>query len=229
MTPRDTHLWIKCLLGQENSNYMKPNYNHTKEQSDDNSIKTLEWNEHIQRRPEMYIGQLGDGSDTKDGIYTLLKGILTMAVDEFHYGFGKGITVEVKDNYAIVRDYGRGIPLESVISTTSGLSVGIGANPKVVTIHPVKVTNALSIDFNVASYREGECSWAKYSKGVLLEKGIEKTTEANGTYIKFMPDPEVFAGYAFREGIVKEILQSIARQNEVLSISLNGAIVPDSF
>ena len=208
---------------------MEQNHNPAKGQIDDNSIKVLEWNEHIQRRPEMYIGQLGDGSDPKDGIYTLLKGVLVMAMDEFQMGFGKGISVEVKNDYAVVRDYGRGIPLESVVSATSGISVGIGVNPKEVTVHPVKVTNALSIDFYVASYRDGECSWAKYSKGNLLEKGIEKTAEDNGTYIKFVPDPEVFADYAFREGIVKEILHSIARQNKGLSISLNGTIVLDSF
>ena len=208
---------------------MEQNHKPAKDQLYDNSIKALEWNEHIQRRPEMYIGQLGDGSDPKDGIYTLLKGVLVMTMDEFQMGFGKGFSVEVKNDYAFVRDYGRGIPLESVVSATSGISVGIGANPKEVTVHPVKVTNALSIDFYVASYRYGKCSWAKYSKGNLLEKGIEKTTEDNGTYIKFVPDPEVFADYAFSEGIVKEILHSIARQNKGLSISLNGTIVPDSF
>ena len=208
---------------------MEQNHKPAKEQFDDNSVKTLEWNEHIQRRPEMYIGQLGHGSDPKDGIYTLLKGVLVMAMDEFQMGFGKGFSVEVKNDYAVVRDYGRGIPLESVVSATSGISVGIGVNPKEVTVHPVKVTNALSIDFYVASFRDGEYSWAKYSKGNLLEKGIEKTTEDNGTYIKFVPDPDVFPGCAFQEGIVKEILQSTARQNKGLSISLNGAIVPDSF
>lgn len=208
---------------------MEQNHKPAKDQFDDNSIQTLEWNEHIQRRPEMYIGQLGDGSDPKDGIYTLLKGVLVMAMDEFQMGFGKGFSVEVKNDYAVVMDYGRGIPLESVVSATSGISVGMGANPKGVTIHPVKVTNALSIDFYVASFRDGECSWAKYSKGNLLEKGIEKTTEDNGTYIKFVPDPKVFTGYAFQEAIVKGILQSTARQNKGLSISLNGAIVPDSF
>ncbi len=208
---------------------MEQNHKPAKEQFDDNSIKTLEWNEHIQRRPEMYIGRLGDGSDPKDGIYTLLKGVLVMAMDEFQMGFGKGFSVEIKNDYAVVRDYGRGIPLESVVSATSGISVGIGANPKEVTVHPVKVTNALSIDFYVASYRDGECSWAKYSKGNLLEKGIEKTTEDNGTYIKFVPDPDVFPGSTFQEAIVKDILQSTARQNKGLSISLNGAIVPDSF
>ena len=208
---------------------MEQNHKPAKEQFDDNSIKTLEWNEHIQRRPEMYIGQLGDGSDPKDGIYAMLDGVLVMAVDEFQMGFGKGFSVEVKNDYAVVRDYGRGIPLESVVSATSGISVGIGANPKEVTVHPVKVTNALSIDFYVASYRDGKYSWAKYSKGNLLEKGIEKTTEDNGTYIKFVPDPDVLPGYAYQEGIVKEILHSIARQNKGLSISLNGTIVPDSF
>ena len=208
---------------------MEQKHKHAQEQFDDNSVKTLEWNEHIQRRPEMYIGQLGHGSDPKDGIYTLLKGVLVMAMDEFQMGFGKGFSVEVKNDYAVVRDYGRGIPLESVVSATSGISFGIGVNPKEVTVHPVKVTNALSIDFYVASFRDGECSWAKYSKGNLLEKGIEKTTEDNGTYIKFVPDPDVFPGCAFQEGIVKEILQSTARQNKGLSISLNGAIVPDSF
>lgn len=196
---------------------------------DDNSIKTLEWNEHIQRRPEMYIGQFGDGSDPKDGIYTLLKSAIAMALDEFQMGFCKGFSVEVKDDYAVVRDYGRGIPLDSVVSMTSGVSVGIGANPKDVTIHPVKVTNALSSEFYVASYRDGECSWAKYSKGVLLDQGIEKTTEDNGTFIKFVPDLEVFPWYAFREEIVKEILQTTACQNKGLSISLNGTIVQDSF
>lgn len=190
---------------------MEQNHKPAKDQFDDNSIKVLEWNEHIQRRPEMYIGRLGDGFDPKDGIYAMLDGVLVMAMDEFQMGFGKGFSVEVKNDYAVVRDYGRGIPLESVVSATSGISVGIGANPKEVTVHPVKVTNAISIDFYVASYLDGECSWAKYSKGNLLEKGIEKTAEDNGTYIKFVPDPEVFADYAFRERIVKEILQSIAR------------------
>ena len=208
---------------------MEQNHKPEIDKFDDNSIKVFEWNEHIQRWPEMYIGQLGDGSDPKDGIYTLLKAVLLMAMDEFQMGFGKGFSVEVKKDYAVVRNYGRGIPLESVVPATCGVSVGIGANSKEVTVPPVKVTNALSIDFYVASFRDGECSWAKYSKGNLLEKGIEKTTEDNGTYIKFVPDPDVFAGYAFREDIVKEILQSVARQNKGLSISLNGAIVPDSF
>ena len=200
-----------------------------KSQFDYDSIKSLEWNEHIQMRPEMYLGRLGDGSDPQDGIYAMLDGVLAMAVDEFQMGHGKGLSVEVKADRVAVRDYGRGIPLENVVWATSGISVGIGTKPKDVTIPPVKVANALSIDFYVASFRDGECSWAKYSKGNLLEKGIEKTTEDNGTYIKFVPDPEVFADYAFREGIVKEILHSIARQNKGLSISLNGTIVPDSF
>ena len=173
----------------------------------------------------MYIGQLGDGSDPKDGIYALLKGAFVMALDEFQMGYGKGLSIEVKENYAAVRDYGRGIPLESVVWATSGVSVGMGANPKDVTIHPVKVTNALSIDFYVASYRDGEYSWAKYSKGNLLEKGIEKTTEDNGTYIKFVPDPEVFADYAFRIDTVEAVLQEYASKQNGPLISLNGVLL----
>ena len=208
---------------------MGQNHKPAKDNFDDNSIKTLEWNEHIQRRPEMYIPKIGDGSDPEDGIYTLLKGVLVMAVDEFQIGFGKGFSVEVKDDYVAVRDYGRGIPLESVVSATSGVSVGIGAKPEDVTVHPVKVTNALSVDFYVASYRDGECSWAKYSKGNLLDQGIETTAEDNGTFIKFYPDPDVFAGYVFHEEIVKESLQSIVRQNKGLTLKFNGAIVAGSF
>ena len=204
---------------------MMQNWETVNNQFDNSSIKTLEWNEHIQRRPEMYIGQLGDGSEPKDGIYTLLKGVLVMAMDEFQMGFGKGFSVDVKNDYAVVRDYGRGIPLESVVSAASGISVGIGANPKEVTIHPVKVTNALSIDFYVASYRDGECSWAKYSKGNLLEKGIEKSTEDNGIYIKFVPDPEVFPGYAFRADMVKAVLQEYASKQNGPLISLNGILL----
>ena len=192
---------------------------------DDKSIRALEWNEHIQRRPEMFIGQLGDGSDPKDGIYTMLMGVLVMAVDEFQIGFGKGFSVEVKDDYAAVRDYGRGIPLKSVVSVTSGMTVGIGTNPKEIAVHPIKVTNALSIDFYVASYRDGECSWAKYSKGNLLEEGLDKTTEENGTFIKFMPDPEVFIDYSFRMEIVEGILKEIARDNKGLLISINGVMI----
>lgn len=208
---------------------MEHNNNTSNGSIDGHGIMTLEWNEHIQRRPEMYIPKIGDGSSPEDGIYTLLKGVLVMAVDEFQIGFGKGFSVEVKDDYAVVRDFGRGIPLESVVLATSGVSVGMGARPKDVTVHPVKVANALSVDFYVASYRDGECSWAKYSKGKLLDQGIETTAEDNGTFIKFYPDPDVFTGYVFHEGIVKEILQSIVRQNNGLTIKLNGAIVSESF
>ena len=188
----------------------------------------IDWNEHIQRQPETYIGQLGDGSDPKDGIYTLLKGVLFLAVDEFQKGFGKGITVEVADNYAVVRDFGRGIPLKSVVSATSGITVGIGTNPKEISVHPIKVTNALSIDFYVASYRDGNCSWAKYSKGNLLEERLGTTAENNGTFIKFTPDQDVFGGYFFRKEIVEEILIEIAHNNKGLSLSLNGVAIIDS-
>lgn len=207
---------------------MKHNNNTSNGSIYNQGLIVLEWNEHIQRRPGMYIPKIGDGSNPEDGIYTLLKGVLAGAVDEFPKGYSKGISVELKDGYASVRDYGKGIPLESVVWATSGVSVPMGATKDVI-VPPIKVTNALSFDFYVVSYRDGEYSWAKYSKGYLLDKGEEKTAEDNGTFIKFRPDPDIFVDYAFRERIVKEMLQSIVRQNKGLTVTLNGAIVADFF
>lgn len=194
---------------------------------DADSIRVLEWNEHIRKRPKMYIEQLGDGSDPKDGIYTLLKGVLALVLDECPAEVGKEISIEVREDCASIRDFGRWIPFDQIVPTTSGVPVGMGA--KEVVIQDVKVANALSADFYVASYRNGECSWTQYSKGALLDSGTEQTTETDGTCIKFVPDSDIFPGYAFREEFVKEVLQNIAHQNKGLSISLNGAVVPDSF
>ena len=193
---------------------------------DADSIRVLEWNEHIQKRPKMYIEQLGDGSDPKDGIYTLLKGVLALVLDGRPVEAKNEIKIEVQEDRFGVRDFGRWIPFDQIVSATSGVLVGMGAKEAV--IQDVKVANALSVDFYVASYRNGECSWAQYSKGVLLGSGTEQTTEADGTFILFVPDSDIFPGYAFREEFVKEILQNIAHQNKGFLISLNGAVVPDS-
>lgn len=116
----------------------------------------------------------GRWPDPKDGIYTLLKGAIVRAVDEFQLGYGKGFSVEVSDKYATVRDFGRSIPLENVVSATSGISAGIGANPKEVTVHPVKVTNALSIDFYVASYCDGNVLGRSISREIFSRKESRK-------------------------------------------------------
>ena len=201
----------------------------------DDAIQTLEWNEHIRRRAGMYIGRLGNGDRQGDGIYVLLKEIVDNSIDEFSMGYGKRIDITIEDQTVSVRDYGRGIPLNKVVDATSKLNTGGKFDDtnfkKSVGMNGVgtKAVNAMSVDFYVASYRDGQCSYARFSRGELLESAIVPSNEKNGTYIKFVPDPDVFPGYAFQEGIVKEILQSTARQNKGLSISLNGAIVPDSF
>ena len=114
-----------------------------------NTIQTFEWFEHIRLNPEMYIGRIGDGSDVEDGIYTILKGIIDSSADEFEMGYAKGLEIEISGLTVSLREYGRGIPLESVVFTTSGISVGIGARKDVVTTNGYKVANALSKEFKV--------------------------------------------------------------------------------
>lgn len=153
------------------------------QRSDEEGLQGLNWNEHIQKRPEMYIGQIGDGNKAQDGIYALLRDAIDMSVDEFQRGFCKGISIDANRVSITVREFGRGIPLKDVVHATSGVSVGIGAQSTNLTVHPIKVVNALSNVFNLTSYRDGKCSWVKYSKGVLLSQGVEKTQECNGLLI----------------------------------------------
>lgn len=138
----------------------------------DENIKTMEGMKHIRLRPGMYIGGLGNGTDPRHGIYTILKEVIDNSVDEFTMGFGKNIMVDVDEKTASVRDYGQGIPLGSVIKAVSILNTSgrfddyvyqktIGLNGV-----GIKATNSLSLDFYVASYRNGESSWAKFSQGV---------------------------------------------------------------
>lgn len=156
----------------------------------DDSIRTMEGLKHIRLRPGMYIGALGDGSDPRDGIYTILKEVLDNSVDEFTTGFGKNIIVDVDEKTATVRDFGQGIPLGSVIKAVSTLNTSgrfdDSVYQKTIGLNGVglKATNALSIDFYVASYRDGECSWAKFSRGKLLDSGREASEEKNGVLMR---------------------------------------------
>ncbi|MCI1640721.1 MAG: ATP-binding protein, partial [Bacteroidales bacterium] len=169
----------------------------------DDNIKTLEWNEHIRKRAGMYIGRLGNGDNPGDGIYVLLKEIIDNSVDEFTMGFGKLIKVSIDNLNVSVRDYGRGIPLDSVVKVTSQLNTGGKfddvAFKKSVGLNGVgtKAVNALSSSFYIASFRDGESSWAKYSKGILLDRGKEETSEKDGTYVLFTPDAEMFGDFSF--------------------------------
>ena len=127
----------------------------------------MEWYEHIRLNVEKYIGKIGDGSNPEDGIYTLLKGLIDCSVDEFEKGYTQGIEIEIDSLNVSLREYGRGIPLDSVVNYTSGISVGIGARKDGVTTNGYKVANALSEEFLVNSFRSATRCWAMYSKGVL--------------------------------------------------------------
>lgn len=192
--------------------------------SADNTIQTLEWNEHIRINPEMYIGKIGDGSDAEDGIYNLLKGLIDSSADEFEKGYAKGLEIEISGLTVSLREYGRGIPLESVVFSTSGISVGIGARKDVVTTNSHKVANALSEEFSVVSYRSAARSWALYSKGVLTDQRIEedKNQESDGTWVKFNLDKEIFPNSFYRLEIVKDIVSQYAKKIAGFSINLNG-------
>lgn len=188
------------------------------------TVQTLEWYEHIRLNVEKYIGKIGDGSSPDDGIYTLLKGLIDCSVDEYEMGWAKELEIENNSLVVYLREYGRGIPLESVVNTTSGISVGIGAKKDVVATNGYKVANALAEEFLVNSYRNAERSWALYFKGVLDNQGIEEDDdqEPDGTWVKFTFDKELFPNSYFRQEIVNDIVKQYAEKYKGFSIILNG-------
>ena len=194
----------------------------------DDSIQTLEWNEHIRRRAGMYIGRLGNGDRQGDGIYVLLKEIVDNSIDEFSMGFGKRIDITIEDRTVAVRDFGRGIPLGKVVDATSKLNTGGKFDDtnfkKSVGMNGVgtKAVNAMSVEFYVASYREGQCSYARFSRGELLESAIVPSNEKNGTYIKFTPDEELFNGFSFHMEFVETMVKNYSYLKKGLTLNLNG-------
>lgn len=188
------------------------------------TVQTLEWYEHIRLNVEKYIGKIGDGSSPDDGIYTLLKGLIDCSVDEYEMGWAKELEIENNSLVVYLREYGRGIPLESVVNTTSGLSVGIGAKKDVVATNGYKVANALAEEFLVNSYRNAERSWALYFKGLLDNQGIEEDEdqEPDGTWVKFTFDKELFPNSYYRQEIVIDIVKQYAEKYNGFSITLNG-------
>ncbi|HIX26731.1 MAG TPA: type IIA DNA topoisomerase subunit B [Candidatus Barnesiella excrementigallinarum] len=193
------------------------------------AIKTLDWKEHIRRRPGMYIGKLGDGSHADDGIYVLLKEVLDNALDEHMMGFGKQIVVEISSEIVSVRDYGRGIPLDKVKDVSSKMNTGgkydSKAFKKSVGLNGVgiKAVNALSSSFFIQSYRDGMCSSVSYACGnVVSESGLLPTDEPNGTLVQFAPDETIFKNYAYREEFIEPLLKNYVFLNTGLTILLNG-------
>jgi len=195
----------------------------------EDSIKSLDWQEHIRRRPGMYIGKLGDGSAQDDGIYVLLKEILDNSIDEFMMGAGKTIDISLHEHKVIVRDYGRGIPLGKVIDCVSKMNTGgkydSNAFQKSVGMNGVgtKAVNALSSIFVVQSYRDGKTKKVEFSKGlVTLEHPEIDTTQRNGTSITFHPDETIFRNYHYIADFVESMIWNYVFLNTGLTINFNN-------
>ncbi|BCI64012.1 DNA topoisomerase IV subunit B [Coprobacter secundus] len=193
------------------------------------TIRTLDWKEHIRRRPGMYIGKLGDGSHSDDGIYVLLKEVLDNAIDEYMMGFGKQITVDINETSVIVRDFGRGIPLDKVKDVSSKMNTGAKYDSKAfkksVGLNGVgiKAVNALSSEFYICSHRDGLCKAILYNQGNIIEDSTEKkTTEENGTLVRFIPDNTIFKGYHYRDEFIEALLKNYVYLNSGLTIIFNG-------
>ena len=196
---------------------------------DESTIKSLDWKEHIRLRPGMYIGKLGDGSAPDDGIYILIKEIIDNSIDEYVMGYGKIIDVKVNDRKAIIRDYGRGIPLGKVVDCVSKINTGgkydSKAFQKSVGLNGVgtKTVNALSGQFMVQSIRECETKIAHFENGVITQDNpIESTTVRNGTKISFLPDESIFKHYRFLPEYIEEQINNYVYLNSGLTINFNG-------
>ncbi len=195
----------------------------------EDNIRSLDWREHIRLRPGMYIGKLGDGTASDDGIYVLIKEIIDNSIDEYVMGNGRHIDISVQDGKVEVRDFGRGIPLGKVIDCVSQINTGgkydSKAFKKSVGLNGVgtKAVNALSDYFMVQSIREGETKIAEFDKGVITkDHKIGKTTEPNGTRTTFKPDAEIFKNYRFIHEYIETQLWNYAYLNAGLRINYNG-------
>ncbi len=196
---------------------------------DESKIRHLEDTDHIRMRPGMYIGRLGDGSHAEDGIYVLLKETIDNSIDEFNEGFGKRIEVDITDDATCaIRDYGRGIPLGSLIPAVSQLNTGGKYDTSVFTASVglngvgLKAVNALSERFVARSVRDGKMHEATFERGVLVNDSYADTEEENGTYIFFAPDPTLFKHYRFHSEFVEFMLRNYTYLNTGLAIFYNG-------
>jgi topoisomerase-4 subunit B len=192
----------------------------------EDNIRSLDWKEHIRLRPGMYIGKLGDGSSSDDGIYILVKEVLDNAVDEFVMGAGKTIEVTIKEGEVVVRDYGRGIPLGKVVDVVSKINTGAKYDSKAfkksVGLNGVgaKAVNALSDLFVVQSIRDGKTKIARFERGVLVED--DESTLRKGTKVQFKPDAGIFKNYRFVKEYLEKMLWNYAYLNPCLTLLYNG-------
>lgn len=208
---------LSLSMAQQSGNYSE------------DSIRSLDWKEHIRLRPGMYIGKLGDGSSVDDGIYILLKEIIDNSIDEYVMGNGRTIKIKVQDGAVTVRDYGRGIPLGKVIDCVSKPNTGAKYDSEVfkksVGLNGIgtKAVNALSSYFKVQSVRDGQSKIAEFEQGNLTrEEDLDEVKERSGTLVHFIPDPSIFSNYQYRPQYVEKMLWNYAYLNTGLTLNLNG-------
>ena len=196
----------------------------------DEHIRTLDWKEHIRRRPGMYIGKLGDGTSADDGIYILIKEVLDNSVDEYMMGFGKSIDITIADDKTVtVRDYGRGVPLGKLVDVASKMNTGAKYDSKAfkksVGLNGVgiKAVNALSDAFLIRSVRDGEARSVRFEKGNEIADVSESGVgEKNGTMVSFHADESVFGSYDFHMEYVESMVRNYTYLNAGLTIRVNG-------
>ena len=200
-----------------------------KSQYTEENIRSLDWKEHIRMRPGMYIGKLGDGSSSDDGIYILLKEVLDNSIDEYVMGAGKTIEVSVQSSKVVVRDFGRGIPLGKLVDVVSKMNTGgkydTRAFKKAVGLNGVgtKAVNALSDYFKVESNRDGKTAFAQFSKGELKEEFLpEQSSRRRGTKVTFIPDESIFKNFKFRSEYISRMLKNYVYLNPGLTIIFNN-------
>ena len=199
------------------------------EEYNEDSIRSLDWKEHIRLRPGMYIGKMGNGSSPDDGVYILLKEVIDNSIDEFVMGNGKTIEVSVKNNKVSVRDYGRGIPLGKVIDCVSKINTGAKYDSKVfkksVGLNGVgtKAANALSSYFCIRSIRDGKSKFVEFEKGnVVNDEDIQENTSRKGTKVSFIPDEDLFGKYRFLNEYIEKMMWNYCYLNPGLTIIYNG-------
>ena len=195
----------------------------------DESIIHLTPREHLRLRPGMYIGKLGDGSQSDDGIYVLIKETVDNSIDEFIMGAGDKIEITIEDNVVTVRDYGRGIPLKSLSAAVSQMNTGGkyegDAFKKTVGLNGVgvKAVNMLSSEFTARSVRDGEAHEVSFAKGLeQTDRWESGVNEKNGTMIRFRVDEEIFGEYSYNMDYVEQLVRNYTYLNLGLKIILNG-------
>ena len=195
----------------------------------EDSIRSLDWKEHIRLRPGMYIGKMGDGSSQDDGIYILLKEVIDNSIDEYVMGNGKSIDISIKDNKVTVRDFGRGIPLGKLIDCVSKINTGAKYDSKVfkksVGLNGVgtKAVNALSAYFNIKSIRDGKSKSVEFTRGSFdFDEKIISNSSRKGTKIVFVPDNQIFGNYRFLDEYVEKMVLNYCYLNTGLTINYNS-------